>query len=538
MASGLSFALNLVDGMSNPAHAGAASIRGVSSALKQAKADLSSYQAQLGRAKQLGDIEGYRKYSGLADSARRDVFELTQQTEGLTVANYGLAGSLGPVGTGLAYAAGAAVALGAGIAALTYKALELAESETEARIQAVTLFDALGDGSAGAGERTLSMIDDIGRSLPQTRKQLVGWAKELEALGITDLGEVRGQLQAMASAQALAGESGAEAYEKLIRKVHTFAELGQGLKLPARGLGSLAETGVHVSEVAREMGISVSLLGAQLKHGTADATKFGAALESAVLKKGAGPLGVIQTELSTILVKGAEGFKHLFDDVDFLPLSSQLSHLFELFDDGPDHSNTFKEGITGALNSIVKGLALFAEEAEHDFLQVEIFALENKKALDELWTGIGIGGKVALSAIAEIAREMGNFLRYGLKAVEVAEKLISLGGGRVDGSEASGTEIQRYGAAGPVGRSGPGFAPANAEGGVVGKPAPGEFFASVAPGERIVPKDQPANDNSSGVTIHELHVHVDAPHGVTDATMVTAGALALALERFQLGQGR
>ena len=96
--------------------------------------------------------------------------------------------------------------------------------------------------------------------------------------------------------------------------------------------------------------------------------------------------------------------------------------------------------------------------------------------------------------------------------------------------------------------------------GVMGEPAAGEKFASVAPGEMILPKDTvrqiagsglgPAsasysttnvantNGGEGGVHIGTLHLHIDAPEGVTDATQVSATGLAIALQRYQLASGR
>jgi hypothetical protein len=150
-------------------------------------------------------------------------------------------------------------------------------------------------------------------------------------------------------------------------------------------------------------------------------------------------------------------------------------------------------------------------------------------------------------------------------------------------------------------RPGKSTAPAHAEGGMVHRPANGEFFASVAPGEMILPartvasigagggiggrigggagfgggigmgggvgmgagfgmapmrqirgmgigregrelmRDMaPANGNGGGHGVHieKLDLTIQAPNGVTDATSVSATGLALALERQQLASGR
>ena len=118
------------------------------------------------------------------------------------------------------------------------------------------------------------------------------------------------------------------------------------------------------------------------------------------------------------------------------------------------------------------------------------------------------------------------------------------------GNQAAGffSKLLSGGTAG-TGVSGPtAVAPAHAAGGLV-KPAPGEAFASVAPGEMILPSQfaanlpelGPANSNAGG----ETHVHVDvggiAVHGVTDLASfkrATEAEMADVFERIALEGGR
>lgn len=47
----------------------------------------------------------------------------------------------------------------------------------------------------------------------------------------------------------------------------------------------------------------------------------------------------------------------------------------------------------------------------------------------------------------------------------------------------------------------------------MGAPAPGEFWASVAPGEQIVPAGASAKSGGGGVTIQTLNVNIEAKEG-------------------------
>jgi hypothetical protein len=553
-AGELVFGLKLLDGMSGPSKQASAALKGLEQKLKTAKSALSGYQQQLTKAKALGDIEGYRKYSALVDGSRRSVFELQQSLEGLGGSSGAANGGLAALGGPITMIAGAAVAAVGALAGLTYKVLEYASAATEAKRSTLALFDALGEGRS-SGQQVLDLFDEMGPKMGRTREELKPWAKQLEAIGITDLSELRGQLTAVSSAAAIGGEEGASAYENLTRKIHTFIETGQGLKIPIKGLGSLREVGLDVNDVAREMGITAKQLGQELKAGTADAAKFGDALESAITKKGKGALAGLAQSLPSVLKIGEESFRNLFDSIDFKPLAGELQQFFDLFSQSEPSGQALKKSITESLNDMIKWIGEGVRSFKHFFEDVEIGLLKADlfmKPYVALWHKLS-------DAINEANRPLKTFIDYSEKAIGFLPKLALGAGAKATGIDQGAGPLsaplspeawaQAHGAAGPpslgqgagVGPTGLITAPAHAEGGLVAKPAPGEAFASVAPGETIVPRNAqpPANDNSGGgIHIERLELHIDAPQGVTNATEVTAHALATALERYQLAVGR
>lgn len=534
MAAELAFALKLIDRMSAPALAASGQLRALDQQILKAQKDLRALSRPMGPQTEAGSLKGH--IQDLRDQ-RRELTLLPPAANEGGMALGSLASSLNPYILALKVAGAATVAFVGGLAALTYSALKFAAGATEARDRSLSLFEALGDGSDGAGERTLGMLTDLEKRLPQTRAQLAGWTHDLERMGITDLSELKGQLVAVASVQAIGAEGGVEKYEALMRKIRTFSDLEKKIKLPTKGLGSILELGVTIPQVAAQMGISAKELGEGLTKGTVNAQLFGNALEQALVTKGAKPLERMGLWLDTVLTKGEARFRELFADVDFTPLSEGLRQIFMLFDEGTAHGDGMKAGITGALNGVIKVLGEATTKVRLFAFQIELIAFQHKGALDALWTGASLGGRLflnvltnittALRVMAFIADGVGQSLGLigkvgsGLNVVNRAAVGALTGGGAVAG--------ETSGPSGGIAR-----APAHAAGGTVMQPAAGEVFASVAPGEKIVP----AGGGGGGVHIDHLELNVSAPHGVTDAAAVSAHALATALEHYQLGVGR
>lgn len=571
MASELAFTIKLTDQMGAPARQASESVGKLTQSLTKAKAALAVYQAQLGRAKQLGDIAGYKKYSALVDQGRRSVFGLTQQVEGLSARSEGLSGMLGSAAGPLGMVATGALAAGTAVAGLTFEAIKFAAEMTTSRTRTIAMFEALGEGP-GAGKKTLDFLDDLAKKLPQTRDELVPWAKELNAIGITDLGELKGQLRAVATAQATVGEEGAEHYLNLTRRIREAVDTHTGLKIADKQLALLTKTGVRVTDVAAEMGVGARQLRDQLKAGTVNAAQFGAALETALIKKGQPALNAMRLDLPTTLAKGREEFGKLFDSIDFAPLTAGLRDFFTLFDQSEPAGRSLKDTITGALNAIVKWLGHAATETTIFFLEAEVLWLRAElftKPYIKAWHNISDAIDLALHPLK-------TFVDYSERAIGFLPKLI---GKNIDKLLPN---VGALGAAKPEGAEGPPMAtaPGHARGGLVTRAAHGEAFASVAQGEYILPRTQVAqlragfgggfgmhagggiggryvaNDNwaarqgmgihmgmgagagQRGTHIERVELHITAPHGVTDATEVSANGLARALERYQLAVGR
>jgi hypothetical protein len=522
IAGEIKYAVSLTDGISAPAKAGSRSLSSLTKDLGTAKAALSLYQGQLTRAKALGDVEGYRKYSALVQDSKRQVFDLTQAVEGAGAASSSLgplAGAFGAVATAAAVTVGAIVGVGVALGDMVSTALDVVD--TNKRLKAS--FEALG--GVGAGDKTLKFVDDLAHRLPQSRKEIAGWVTQFQALGITDLGQIREQVLATASAQAItfaSGGQGAEVYTKLAERIHVAVEEHKGLKLADKQLKQLYEAGLNVTEIAAKMGLSTQALAAQLKAGTIDAQTFGNALSTSLVEKGRGPLDAMGDSLGSLYTKAKETWAHLFDGLDTSPITNAIRSVIGLGDQGEPSGKALKSGIQVGLQGVIDFVGKMITEAEVLFLRLELYAVQNKPQLLQIANAFGQIG----DAIVATTAALGKLISY-VPSLQKFEEVIA--------AESFGAIDVRAGpaVAAGAGSAGAKAAPAHASGGLVMQPAAGELFASVQPGERILPRGE-----SGGVKIEQLVIHIAAKDGVTDANTLSITAISDGLERLQIASGR
>ena len=539
----LKFAIELADGVSPAARKASDALRGLSTELKEGKANLASYQNESSSfAEMFGEVAAF----GVAALAVKEV---------------------------------------------TSKVIELGISAIETALDVTALneklratFDALGEQGPGSGQKTLDMLDALSTKLPQSRDKLAGWTKQIEATGVTDLGELKDQITAVASAQAIMGDEGAAAYVSITEKIRLAVEGNGKLKMEARGLKALYHAGANETDIAQKMGMSVAQLKAGLKAGTVDAKAFGDALEQTLLTKGKGPLEAMGTELGTIGTKATETFRHLFDDVDTAPLTDALLQLVSLGDAGDVTGKSLKQGITAGMNGIIAAVGHAIMKVEIFFLDLEIqwrlFHAQLAPTISLLQTiGLlskpGTGGGSAKPG----EKESGNTNRLGkafsdfswtspiastFKATG-ALFMSNLGQGidggvneQIEKARKAGVDIG-VAAKGGIQQSTESHSPSRVafrlgagmpQGMAMGMrseshlPArEGRRMGGVALGgmTRAMFAESPTmggRGGGGGTHIDHLEVSIQAPHGVTDAAAITVTGLTLALERIQLASGR
>lgn len=581
----LNFAIGLESSsLVGGAEKGKSALDKLSSSLEKSKGELSGYQAQLKKANDLGDISGHAKYSALVDQSKRSVFDLTQQLEQVPAGASGASSALAAVPPPLlAIAAGAAVAVG-GFVALGSVAVSLVERAIEvtgANERMAASFDALGD--TRGGKNTLELLGQLKWELPQTKSQLADWTKQLQATGVTDISELRTQLTATASAQAIMGDAGAAAYEKLREKVSVAVEAHTPLKIATKGLTALYKAGLNIEDIAGRMGVSTNELATSLKGGTVDAAKFGDAMTKSLLEKGKRPLEVMNNEMGTLKTKAKSTVDGLFADIETGPLLGAIKGVIMLGDQSQPSGQAMKAGLGGALSVVIGLMGKALTEATVFFLDVEIFALDAYIAMKPL-----IG---AFEKVAELGGKAKDFLapkgpeKGPLEKTSALERASNVGSataigtafggpmlgaavGAIDlgvqiakslGEDAaiavareSGVELGKATIAGiregtdthspsplviGIGRS----IGLSLGMGMEASPEPARASRTIS-GHALggLARGGAANNNGGGggVVFHIGRIDITAPEGVTDAATLGAMGLSVAFERYQLASGR
>lgn len=274
-------------------------------------------------------------------------------------------GSVALAGAALGAAAGAVVLAGAKFT------LEAVQEKQAAQ----NMFRAMAGGKE-AGDQLFDMMENLSKELPQTKDKLTAWSKEFTAMGVLDQSALQNQLRATASAAALMGDSGAEAFTSLSRKIQE-AMLSTGkIKLGEKQLAGFAAMGVNVADVADAMNMSVKDLSEGLKKGTVDATKFNDALTGALIEKGAGPLGKMFGKMETIIAKFKEAIGDMFEDVDIEPFVGAMRSLLEIFDQSTTTGQMLKSVFSGFFTSFFVWTGKAITSAKHFFLDMIILGLK------------------------------------------------------------------------------------------------------------------------------------------------------------------
>lgn len=266
-------------------------------------------------------------------------------------------------GMSMAFAAtiGVLLTLG-GIAVDTTQRLDMLRSK----------LDALG-GSSGVGGKLMGVVNDLGGKLPFATDQIARWVQSLSMVAKTG-SQLKGMVTALAAAQALMGESGAAAAQRMFETLSRGGSEAQALIMKLQtGLpearAQLAQLGLKTSDLAAALGVSEQ----QFRRMRLTADQFNDALQKALKKKGAGPLGDLALQLPTILGKAREGFFSLFDKLGpaVKPFMKAVQELFKEFGKGGGATKALKPIFTDVLGAgfkfatqVVKGITSIVKAIE------------------------------------------------------------------------------------------------------------------------------------------------------------------------------
>ncbi len=331
--------------------------------------------------------------------------------QGLTDSVAGMAKMLDLVVPGLGQAVAAVVQIAGGLVAISAglikSGIEFAISSNESKQAMLGLFDAMGGGLV-TGAQTEEMIDGLKSKFGIAKDSLIGYTSSLMAMGRTDLGQLEGDLLALSSAAALV-KGGDQALLGFVKKIDMAVESGGKLKIATKQLATLSATGANVGDVAKVMGVSVESLTKGLAEGTVDAAKFGEALNTAIVKKGQGPLermGASSANLKKLL---DEAWGDLFEDIDVAPFMKEVKELFEIFGQGKSSGAALKSGIGGFFKEVLATATKVVPMVKHFLLDLVIYGLKAYIALKPIvktlsdFATSATGSKILLTIVKGLA---------------------------------------------------------------------------------------------------------------------------------------
>lgn len=324
-------------------------------------------------------------------------------------------------GVALKVAAGLAAATVA-MGALVLKGVELALSASDAKGDMILLFDSLGDGAL-TGQEAIAMFDALGVKTGQTREHLAKTAQAFAAMGVTGVDQLERLTLAAVSAGEMA-KGGGEAFELMYKKIVTAQATGQALKIPLKGLGSLADMGLKVDDVAKQMGISAAELGSQLSKGTVNAKAFGEALQKSLTEKGAGLVADAATDLGNTWARAKENIGKFFEDIDTGPFLVELAKVFGLLDQGSDTGKVLKVAIGGFFKEVFAVLTQLLPVARDFLVGLVTWGLKAYIALKPM---VDTMREMAASGAGQMAIE-GLTTALKLMAIAAGVVLVTVGG--------------------------------------------------------------------------------------------------------------
>lgn len=265
----------------------------------------------------------------------------------------GILSKLGPEGEAAAIAIGVlTIAVTAVVGALTAMAAAAIEVIAQ-RSQLLATFSALSGGAAG-GAKTLAIVEKLGTQLPFATAKIAEWAKGFQQVGFQGKA-LENALKAVGAATALMGESGGAAAQHMIEALGRggFEAAGLVMKLKAglpEARSQLAEMGLRVEDVAGALGMTT----AQFRNARLSAKQMAEAIEKALAKKAAGPLGDLMLTWPNIIGKAKEGFMSLFDKLGpaVKPFMSAVKNLFGLFNKGGAATSALKPIVTAVFTTL------------------------------------------------------------------------------------------------------------------------------------------------------------------------------------------
>lgn len=521
-------------------------LRGSSDEVKKAKIDLKARidaeRDSISRA-----TLAIQAHGSTLKGAESDTVAMTSATEGLNLKS---------------------IAAKVGIIALTVAVLAGAEAFATFAIHAAAANRALAtnlEGTTGSAKNAQAFgwqIDALSQKLPIARDKLYEMGSAMaETWGqsrITGKG-IQDSFDAIATVSAGMSDKAGAALQSIIDRGKQFGRIGLGYQ-ELRPLGLKIED--VYARIAKNAGRSFQDVQVLSMQGMLNVNAFAQAVKEVSHERFDPVIGKKMLDLDVIAMRFKQNLTGLFKNAHIDPFLSSLSKLVALFDENTvtghelqaaisSIADVFDTLITAVLPAATGGLKHLAATVLNvgadvlDGITWMIVSWNKLKSFD--WESVAAGITVVMipafisigSAAATAAIGVGalalSFAPFAAAAIAVGllvdqvRKLNSEtnvpvvdASGRIVGRNVAGTaETQSIIDNAPM--------PANASGGLVSRPAAGEFVASVAPGEHIVPEGASLG-GGGGAQAAPLEIHFNiAGNGAKEAVAALQTGSVLSL---------
>ena len=261
------------------------------------------------------------------------------------------------------------IGAGAGLLGLADYAIHAKENIN----QLSSAFEVLGKEGGMSGDETLAAVRAIAKELPITEARTEDLAQSLMGVGITDLGQVRAQIFAIAGAAEIA-RGGGEKLEHILLGLDEAAEKGGKFRFSWK---QLAGVGLTQKDVLDQLGMNAKTFEAAKKAGSFTGQQLAVALVNAVNEKARGPLENAMHRIGVQFEKGKDTVKHMFESLDINTdkIGKNVSEFFSLFDLAQPSGQFLKQILGGAIQWVSDKFASAIHWATLFFLDVAIYSL-------------------------------------------------------------------------------------------------------------------------------------------------------------------
>ena len=269
----------------------------------------------------------------------------------------------------------AARAVEGALEAIKEKIGEVVDMALEARERVemwTASFGALSGEGEEAGAHMLAAVRQVANEVPQAEANVVSWARELAAAGVTDMTALRESLRGIASAEALV-EGGGERVRSILGRLNEASIKGTKIKF---NIAQLAGTGLSEQDMMNALGMSPRQLELAKKQGTLTGTEIADAMVKALNVKGAKPLETQMSQLPALFQKARDNAMRLFEGVDASPLIEGLREFFSVFDTAQPSGTVMKDAIGGAFTFIFRVAGRVFSWLKDAFLHLMIWGLQ------------------------------------------------------------------------------------------------------------------------------------------------------------------